>query len=105
MSTGEDENVWEAIREKMSRLLETETWQAKDQAGQDLPLESQKKFIRKKLERNGTDVHFNDSDRTGDGDQSPITMGDEAGKQVYRDLYATGQSKLLLRSRPHAKFV
>lgn len=46
-------------------------------------------MVRAKLRAHGTDVDLNDRDLMGDGDQSPIHL-DEAGKQVYRDLFAAG---------------
>lgn len=45
--------------------------------------------IRQRLKSYGTDVDLNDSDPTGNGDQSPIQLN-HAGKQVYRDLFAEG---------------
>jgi len=45
--------------------------------------------IRQRLQSHGTDVELNDSDPTGDGDQSPIHLNHD-GKQVYRNLFAEG---------------
>jgi len=53
------------------------------------PVHEQRRIMREKLRTHGTDVDLNDRDLMGDGDQSPIHL-DEAGKQVYRDLFAAG---------------
>lgn len=47
--------------------------------------------IRQRLRKSGTDVNLNDSDPTGDGDQSPLDSLSFKQKQVYyRDLFAHG---------------
>lgn len=53
-------------------------------------LKKVQKKIRRDLEREGTNVAFNDSDLYGDGDQSTMTGRTSAQQQFYRDLFSSG---------------
>ena len=81
--------VLQRIREMAKEMMQSDAEQLLEDPDLRRPVHEQRKIIRKKLHRHGTDVKLNDRDVFGDGDQSPIHLNDK-GKQVYRDLFAVG---------------
>ena len=79
----------EQLRTMAESVMRSNTAQILQDPDLQRPSHELRLILRERLQTHGTDVELNDRDALGDGDQSPIHL-DDNGKQVYRDLFASG---------------
>ena len=77
------------FRSMTESVMQSNTAQILQDPDLQRPAHELRLLLRERLRRHGTDVDLNDRDPFGDGDQSPIHL-DDSGKQVYRDMFASG---------------